>query len=349
MIPYFLLLGYLSIFLIFSKNVKSDLFFYLSFFTLTLFSGLRFDVGVDFMFYNQMFEDFKNDSALFLFEPANMMIINIINMLSIDYQVIFFIYSVIIMFGVFYFIKKLSPLKELSILLFVTVGIFYFSTFNGIRQWAAISIGLIAIVKLIEKKHIQFLILVILATLFHLSALLLFIFIFFKIRFSKFYLIGIFLASIISIKFFIFLINNTKYSIYLDLLRFDSQGNSLLLMIYILALVYTLLFFKYFNKNNILNTSEIVLLNMNLMSILVLIIGYIMKIDFLSLMRVNMYFQMQLIILIPMIIYKLKNPQIRFMLMYLGVVFLFVYFFITIYKNGIIYNLVPYKHILYNL
>ena len=120
-------------------------------------------------------------------------------------------------------------------------------------------------------------------------------------------------------------------------------------MIYILALVYTLLFFKYFNKNNILNTSEIVLLNMNLMSILVLIIGYIMKIDFLSLMRVNMYFQMQLIILIPMIIYKLKNPQIRFMLMYLGVVFLFVHFFITIYKNGIIYNLVPYKHILYNL
>ena len=349
MIPYFLLLGYLSIFLIFSKNVKSDLFFYLSFFTLTIFSGLRFDVGVDFMSYNQMFEDFKNDSALFLFEPANMMIINIINMLSIDYQVIFFIYSVIIMSGVFYFIKKLSPFKELSILLFVTVGIFYFSTFNGIRQWAAISIGLIAIVKLIEKKHIQFLILVILATLFHLSALLLFILIFFKIRFSKFYLIGIFLASIISIKFFIFLINNTKYSIYLDLLRFDSQGNSLLLMIYILALVYTLLFFKYFNKNNILNTSEIVLLNMNLMSILVLIIGYIMKIDFLSLMRVNMYFQIQLIIFIPMMIYKLKNQQIRFMLMYLGVVFLFVYFFITIYKNGIIYNLVPYKHILYNL
>ena len=157
MIPYFLLLGYLSIFLIFSKNVKSDLFFYLSFFTLTLFSGLRFDVGVDFMSYHQMFEDFKNGNALFLVEPANMMIINIINMLSIDYQVIFFIYSVIIMSGVFYFIKKLSPFKELSILLFVTVGIFYFSTFNGIRQWAAISIGLIAIVKLIEKKHIQFL------------------------------------------------------------------------------------------------------------------------------------------------------------------------------------------------
>ena len=301
------------------------------------------------MSYHQMFEDFKNGNALFLVEPANMMIINIINMLSIDYQVIFFIYSVIIMSGVFYFIKKLSPFKKLSILLFVTVGIFYFSTFNGIRQWAAISIGLIAIVKLIEKKHIQFLILVILATLFHLSALLLFILIFFKIRFSKFYLIGIFLASILSIEIFLFLMNNTKYSIYLDLLRFDSQGNPLLLMIYISVLVYTLLFFKYFNKNSILNTSEIVLLNMNLMSILVLIIGYIMKIDFLTLMRVNMYFQIQLIIFIPMMIYKLKNQQIRFMLIYLGIVFLFSYFFVTIYKNGIIYNLVPYKHILYNL
>ena len=142
--------------------------------------------------------------------------------------------------------------------------------------------------------------------------------------------------------------NNTKYSIYIDLIRFDSQGNPLLLMIYISVLIYMLLFFKYFNKNSILSTSEIVLLNMNLLSILVLILGYIIKIDFLTLMRVNMYFQIQLIILIPMVINKLKNVKIRFMLMYLGIIFLFFYFFITIYSNGVIYNLVPYRNILYN-
>ncbi len=342
MSPYFLLLGYILIFLIFSKNVKSYLFFYLSFFTLTIFSGLRFDVGFDFMSYHQMFENFKNGNALFLVEPANMLIINIINMFDINHQVIFFIYSVIIMSGVFYFIKKLSPSKELSILLFVSIGIFYFSTFNGIRQWAAISIILISIVKLIEKKHIQFLLLVVLSTLFHLSAILLFVLLLFTIRFNKFHLVVILLASLLLTEVILFLINNSQYTIYLNGLSFDSKGNPLLLLIYISILIYIPWFFGYFKKNISLTTQEVVLLNMNLMSILVLMIGYNMNIDFLSLMRINMYFQMQLIILIPMMMNRLQNKQVKFMLMYLGIVFLIVYYFNTIYNNGIVYHLVPY-------
>lgn len=342
MIPYFLLLEYILIFLFFSKNIRTDLFFYLSFLTLTFFGGLRTDVGVDFMSYSQMFEDFKNDTALFLVEPANMLIINTINMFDINHQVIFFIYSVIIMSGVFYFIKKLSPSKELSILLFVTIGIFYFSTFNGIRQWAAISVILISIVKLIEKKHIQFLLLVVLSTLFHLSAILLFMLLLFRIRFNKFHLVVILLSSLLLTEVILFLINNSQYAIYLNGLSFDSKGNPLLFLIYILILIYIPWLFGYFKGNVLLSIEEIVLLNMNLMSILVLLIGYNMNIDFLSLMRVNMYFQIQLIILIPMVMNRLQNIEVKFMLMYLGILFLIFYYFNTIYNNGIVYHLVPY-------
>lgn len=346
MIPYFLLLGYISIFLFFSKNIRTDLFFYLSFVTLTLFSGLRFDVGPDFMSYSQMFEDFKNDTALFLVEPANMLIINTINIFNINHQVIFFIYSMIIMSGVFYFIKKLSPSKELSIFLFVTIGIFYFSTFNGIRQWAAISIILISIVKLIEKKHIQFLLWVGIATLFHLSAILLFVLLLFRIRFNKFYLVVILFTSLLMTEVILFLINNSQYAIYLNGLSFDLKGNSFLLLVYISILIYIPCFLGYFKRNILLSEQEVVLLNMNLMSILVLLIGYNMNIDFLSLMRVNMYFQIQLIILIPMMMNRLENKQVKFMLMYLGIIFLIFYYFTTIYNNGLNYNLVPYKTIL---
>jgi hypothetical protein len=346
MISYFLLLGYVVIFLTFSKLVKSDLFFYLSFITLLLFSGLRFDVGLDFISYSNVFDSFKNEKALFLFEPANMLIINVINKLNIDQQVIFFIYSIIIMSGVFYFIKKLSPSTELSILLFVTIGIFYFSTFNGIRQWAAIAIMLIAIVKLVEAKYVQFLMFIILASLFHISAIITLVLILFRFRFNNLQLILILLFSFLSSEVFLFLINNSQYYIYLNILTFDNKGNPLLLLIYVLILIFLPFFFGYFSKKIILNTQEIVLLNMNLMSILVLIIGYQLSIDFLSLMRVNMYFQIQLIILIPMLLIKIQNQKVKIMLMYLSIIFSFFYYFGTLYNNGIIYNLVPYKTIL---
>lgn len=346
MIPYFLLLGYIVIFLTFSKRVKSDFFFYLSFVTLTLFSGLRFDVGVDFISYSQMFVDFKNGDALFLVEPANMFIINMVNMFNIDHQVIFLIYSLIIISGVFYFIKKLSPSKELSILLFVTIGIFYFSTFNGIRQWAAMSMMVIAIVKLIEAKHIQFVLFIILASLFHLSAIILFFLVFFKFRFKFFYLIVILFGSMLATELLLFIINNSQYAIYLNGLKFDQKGNPLLLLIYISILIYILWFLGYFSRKITLNTQEIVLLNMNLMSILILILGYKLNIDFLSLMRVNMYFQIQLIVLIPMMMVKIQNHKIKFMLMYLAFVFLFFYYFNTLYSNGVVYNLVPYQTVL---
>jgi len=90
----------------------------------------------------------------------------------------------------------------------------------------------------------------------------------------------------------------------------------------------------------------VVLINMNILSIFEIIIAYILNIDFLTTMRLNMYFQIQLIILLPMMLLKIKNPLSRAILIYSGFCFLFIYYFYILYFKGEIYNLVPYKTIM---
>lgn len=198
----------------------------------------------------------------------------------------------------------------------------------------------------IDAKYIQFIFIIIVATLFHKSAIILFVLIFFKFRFNKFYLIFILVGTLFISELFLDLINNSQYTIYLNILKYEQKANSLFLLIYISILIYIPWFLGYFSNKMILNAKETVLLNMNLMSLLILIVGYKLNIDFLSLMRVNMYFQIQLIILIPIMISKIHNLKIKNLLMYIIMVFILIYYFNTVYNNGTRYNLVPYKTVL---
>jgi len=346
MIFYFLLLGYTLLLLICYNLTRNRLFLNLVFLGLIIFSGIRYNVGVDYMSYREMFLAIKEGVAPFTFEPANMLIIKVINLLDIDCQVIFFVYSTITMFCVYYFINKLSPIKEISIIIFFMSGIYYLSTFNGIRQWVAIGISAVALVKLIESKYSQFIFLIILSSLFHLSAIVLLVLLFCRYRYKKIHLFITLSILLIMSKLFMHLIIISKYSIYINLIRFDNKGNPLLLLLYITIMIYILFYMGYFSKKVFLSNTEVVLINMNILSIFEIIIAYILNIDFLTTMRLNMYFQIQLIILLPMMLLKIKNTLSRAILIYSGFCFLFFYYFYILYFKGEIYNLVPYKTII---
>ena len=73
-----------------------------------------------------------------------------------------------------------------------------------------------------------------------------------------------------------------------------------------------------------------------------------MNIDFLTIMRVNMYFTIQLIILIPIFFENIQNGNIKNLFILLNIIFFSFYFFYTLYFNGIEYNLTPYKTFLWN-
>lgn len=100
----------------------------------------------------------------------------------LNYDIFQFVCYSIIIYGFFYSFQKESAYPLFSILVFILMY-FYFSSFNVMRQYIAISIVLLAYIQLLAKKYVEFLLLVLLASGFHFSALLaLFSWFIYKIR-----------------------------------------------------------------------------------------------------------------------------------------------------------------------
>jgi hypothetical protein len=301
------------------------------------------NVGVDFESYDQLFDLMRMDAAPFNFEPLNMAIIYLVNFIGFGNQLIFFIYSILIMSGVYVFIKKFSPFKELSLLIFLTIGIYYFSTLNGIRQWAAVSMFLWVVVKALENKYVQAGFAIFLALLFHLSAIVLLLSPLLFIRWSAKNIIIALVFSFLLSDVLFYVIQNSQYDMYLNDLKFEKNGSIFFLSIYVILLLFPLIFFQYFSSGRRLQKNVVLLLNMNVASIFVLLLGALMGIDFLVLMRVNGYFQIQLIVLIPMLLEEIKNNYLKISAFYCCIVFCISYYFYTLYSNGSTYKLIPYE------
>ena len=344
MIPYVVLLLILVVTLTFSK--KNIIFYYISLIIMIFFSGLRSHVGVDYDSYLEIFENIANsyeDNIFnYPFEPLNVVIVKIILIIGFSNQFIFLIYSFITMLGIGYFVKKMSVSKEFSMFIFLTISIYYLSTLNGIRQWVAISMILVSIVNMIEKKHIKSMFFFIIASLFHSSSMIFLIMPFLIKRWPKKILIIIFSLSVVFAKLIFFIIENSKYSIYIKGLNFDQKGSYLFFSLYILVILGLIVFLGYFNQSVNFQKKEIVLINMSILSLFTLIVLNILEIDFLTLMRVNMYFQPQLIILIPLVISKI-NKSARLSFTYFSLIFCTSYFLSILYFKGEDYMLTPYS------
>ena len=209
MTSYYILFVSAAILLLLSSETKYDIFYIGCFWIMVLFEGLRFKIGVDFDSYWDTFNDIKSGSVE-LFEPINIFIVKTTALFGFGNQLIFLIYSLIILCGVFYFVKKVSSSKELSIFIFLTIGIFYLSTFNEVRQWAAISMMLVAIVHLINKKYLVMLLFIVLACLFHVSAIILLGLVLLNRRYSKSILIIAFSCSVLMSTLCMFIIQNSR-------------------------------------------------------------------------------------------------------------------------------------------
>jgi hypothetical protein len=340
---YTLLFISISSALLLSKFLNKT-FKFLAVLLLLAFSAFRENVGVDYSSYLSYFNSFRDGNVPFDFEPLNMLIIKIITLLNFPNESIFAIYSCITILSISYFIKKSSINYELSLFIFFTLGIFYFSTFNGIRQWVAISIILISFIKYAEdKKRLSFL-LYILATMFHFSAVIFILLPLFFYRFSLRILILIFTGSIFVTHLLLLLIQYTSYGMYLNDLTFTKKGNTVFLLLYFISLIIIIIFLGYFKRQKQLDKRIIFLLNMNLASIYFFVLGYfLLHLDFLSVMRLNMYFEMQLIVLIPMVLEKIYNKYLKLNLTYLSIIFFSAYYFYLLFTKGKIYHLIPYN------
>lgn len=159
------------------KNGK-EMFLLVSFFILFLFSALRSElVGTDLIRYKEHFLSYDNNSLRNFFQPGHFeygytiysrLIYNITNG---NFRILLVITSFISLFGVYKFIKENSKDYLLSVMLYFCLG-YYTFTFSGLRQSIALSICLLSIKYIKNKKLFKFVLTVLLASLFHTTSLI---------------------------------------------------------------------------------------------------------------------------------------------------------------------------------
>jgi hypothetical protein len=148
------------------ERFVSVLGYVFSFLSLWIPSAIRYGVGTDYMGYYYSF--FQHDIMDIDTEPAFYFINWIVLKLGLGVQWIFVLSS----FITYIFAYASFPKKKFSLCVLFFTFYMYLASYSLVRQGMAISIIMYGISQLIKGRHIQFIILVCIASLFHYSALI---------------------------------------------------------------------------------------------------------------------------------------------------------------------------------
>lgn len=305
------------------------LLFITPFVLLFLISAFRFDVGYDYFAYYEMITDISDDSVE-RFEPLSYLFILIARYFDAPY-LLFILFAVPTYLPVFGFCKRTGH-PQLAFWIFVFF--FWLSSFGVIRQAAAMGIILIAFQALFERKFKRYLLLCILASLFHMTALVMLPIYFVYHYCSWKTTLLIMIISLVSLKaIFAVFIENGLYVNYL-LGNVEYEGGTLIRFFYI-GLYMFMLCLSYANKTlHYLKEKFVVLLpSFFFPFILGGAIGG----------RLSLYFYLFFIYLIPIVLSH-SGKKIRIAVMSI----LCLYFFMLLYvsaQNSTRSPYVPYQHI----
>ena len=162
-----------------------------------------------------------------------------------DYQYMFATTGLICMFCIGRGAMKISPQPTFSMLLFVGLRLYYFFL-SGLRQSIAISLVVLAFLALSKRKNIQFILLTLLASTFHTSAIIFFIALpLSRLKFTKKRALTIVLVTAVAYVAFVPILNAVLsllpeyYSHYTETVAFSANnlGNYVDLAIKLLFIV----------------------------------------------------------------------------------------------------------------
>ena len=164
------------------KKYQVDILFLLSGFIIIFFSAIRsLTVGTDTSSYYEWYQTlFNNDSTLSNLilinlndnEPAFVFINFIFVFFNFNYFIALSVYSTIFWTISYFSFKNERKYIYLTIFFFITTGILFF-TFNAVRQSLALCLVFYSVKFIFNKKFLPFSFLILLASLFHFSAILL--------------------------------------------------------------------------------------------------------------------------------------------------------------------------------
>ena len=132
--------------------------------------GFRYNVGVDWKGYKEIFENIKNNVNLYKVEWGYLFINKLVTSLGGGSEVMFFLIALLS----WYFVFKSIPVALLPLALyFIFADELFFWSMNGVRQFVALGIFFYAIKYIIKRDFKTYFFIILFASLFHNTALIL--------------------------------------------------------------------------------------------------------------------------------------------------------------------------------
>lgn len=173
----YLMIIIIALLLFFSKKYKDKRVLYFSATILILYSTFRqyipgAVVGNDYISYQTWYNDININSLFTINNFLFNLLLFLVKILFNNYEVAVFLETTLLIFSVYYFSIKITDDERyaFAIFIFLSFGIYDLSM-SAIRQWIAASIFLISFEQIIKKNFKKYLIMILIASLFHNSAI----------------------------------------------------------------------------------------------------------------------------------------------------------------------------------
>jgi len=169
---FFFIISFLSIFNILKDNNRDWYYATVPLASiLILFAGLRFETGPDYGSYKAIFDITGNEFKPDYGEPLFAILGYVIGLFTKNFNALLFVVACTAVSLKFYFLKRYSKYLFVSLLLYYVTN-YLSQDFGQIRQGLAIAICMIALHNLFLQNRKKFTFLVLLAAMFHFSAII---------------------------------------------------------------------------------------------------------------------------------------------------------------------------------
>lgn len=314
------------------KKIPNYFFIIPSFLLLFFISTFRGDFNTDYRNYTNIFHLINNYSLTDVFtvgfniENGYILLNKLIGMFTDNEIYLFAITTFIILYGFYHQFNKYSVNIWLSVLMFVTAGSYY-ASFNITRQILTVAIIFMGSKFLYERKFFKYLLVVILATLFHKSAIIMLPFYFilnFRINLRNMFFI--LAGSVFIILFFdsiLAFVQNYAYDNYTeDAYGMDGQRftNAVLPL--------ALLIFSFFHIKKLENKNTMHRIWFN--AVIFYAVFFIIALQVEMLKRIGYFFAPYALLLIPYIFSRMQDKHLRVIYMMVLISALVLYNYITL-------------------
>ncbi|MBP2156284.1 EpsG family protein [Erwinia rhapontici] len=332
MLPY-LIVALLSVFFVYiqEESLKSRGVI-LPLFLLALMASIRdYTIGTDSYVYTRYFR-FPFSHYPLTFDPdierGYQLLVMITRDIYSEYFFYFIIMALVCIIPVLLTLKMRSVNYSLSLYIYVTFGL-YFALYNQVRQTIAMGICFLSMRFLVEKRFLTYALLILFASQFHISAVLMLAFYFlchWTVR-IEYKVISTFLTGLIATPLIIahMAANNVRYEHYTEGSANGKNGLMTVTLYVLIAMAVYVLGKKIRKENREYSCIECIYL----CGIAALLPVTMLGTDPAGPQRVAQYFVYYLMLIIPLILDKINNKMVTIMFCF----FAFTYFILMIYSN----------------